>query len=88
MTETITTDTQARIASAVRGLLSPRYKQQPLAPGDDLRKSGLSSLDMVKLVLKLEQDFQLVVPEEAITPQNFSTIAAIDALMSKLVAAG
>lgn len=73
-----------RIAVAVAGLLSPRLKNRQLAPDDELRKSGLSSLDLVKLVLKLEQDFQLVIPEQAITPQNFATIATIDTLIASL----
>ncbi len=85
MTYTIATTTQQRITAAVEGLLAPRLRSRHLAPGDDLRKSGLSSLDLVKLVLKLEQEFQLVIPETAITPQNFSSIATIDALITGLV---
>jgi acyl carrier protein len=79
---------QQRISHAVAGLLSPRLKNRHLEPGDDLRKAGLSSLDLVKLVLKLEQDFQLMIPEQSITPQNFASIASIDSLISGLVAKG
>jgi acyl carrier protein len=77
-----------RITHAVAGLLSPRFKNRQLEPGDDLRKSGLSSLDLVKLVLKLEQEFQLMIPEQSITPQNFASIASIDTLIAGLIAKG
>ncbi len=88
MTDTTATTAEQRISAAVTSLLSPRYRNRDLGPADDLRKSGLSSLDLVKLVLKLEQEFQLVIPETVITPQNFSTIAAIDGLISGLIDKG
>lgn len=88
MTDTAAASAQLRITDAVAGLLSPRLKQRHLAPNDELRKSGLSSLDLVKLVLKLEQEFQLVIPEQAITPQNFASIASIDSLLAGLIAKG
>lgn len=85
MTDTVAASAQHRITDAVAGLLSPRLKQRHLAPNDELRKSGLSSLDLVKLVLKLEQEFQLVIPEQAITPHNFTSIASIDNLLAGLM---
>ncbi len=88
MSDALAVSQLERITTAVSGLLPPRFKSRQLAPGDELRKSGLSSLDMVKLVLKLEQEFERVIPEQDITPQNFATISAIDGLISDLIAKG
>ena len=50
-------------------------------PNDDLREIGLTSLDMVDLVLSVESEFNVRIPEAAITPANFRSIATIDALI-------
>ena len=36
---------------------------------------------MVNLVLAIEMEFDIEVPQEAMTPENFDTIAAIEALL-------
>jgi acyl carrier protein len=53
-------------------------------PGSDqnLRDAGLTSLDMVTLMLGVEAEFDIEIPQSAMTPENFDTIAAIDALVS------
>ena len=49
---------------------------------DNLRDAGLTSLDMVNLMLAVEAEFDIEIPQSAMTPENFDTIAAIDALVS------
>lgn len=53
------------------------------APGlaDNLREAGLTSLDMVNLMLAIEAEFDIEIPQSAMTPANFDTVAAIDALV-------
>ena len=53
-------------------------------PGSDenLRDAGLTSLDMVNLMLAIEAEFDIEIPQSAMTPDNFDTIAAMDALVS------
>ena len=50
--------------------------------GDNLREAGLTSLDMVNLMLAIEAEFDIEIPQSAMTPDNFDTVAAIDALVS------
>jgi len=50
--------------------------------GDNLRDAGLTSLDMVNLMLAIEAEFDIEIPQSAMTPDNFDTVAAIDALIS------
>ena len=50
---------------------------------DNLRDAGLTSLDMVNLMLAVEAEFDIEIPQSAMTPDNFDTIRAIDALVSQ-----
>ena len=56
----------------------------PAIPGsqDNLRDAGLTSLDMVNLMLAIEAEFDIEIPQSAMTPDNFDTVAAIDILVS------
>ena len=49
-----------------------------LKPDDDLIGSGiLDSLAMIKLVTHLEQHFGIVVGAEEMSPENFTSVAAL-----------
>jgi acyl carrier protein len=49
---------------------------------DNLRDAGLTSLDMVNLMLAIEAEFDIEIPQSAMTPDNFDTVAAMNALVS------
>ena len=55
-----------------------------LAPSPDLSASGLSSLDMVNLMLAVEAEFDLKIPDREMTPSNFRSIAHIVRLVHDL----
>lgn len=73
-----------RIAGVVQRLLAEHAIDRVVSPDDDLRQAGLSSLDMVSLVLSVEEEFDLMVPEVSIMPSNFRSIAAISRLVDSL----
>lgn len=51
---------------------------------DDLLGSGLvDSVGMISLVLFIEEEFQLAVPPEHVTIENFLSINAIDAYVRR-----
>ena len=50
----------------------------------DLVEIGMTSVDMVSLMLAVEAEFDVMIPTVDITPQNFRSIAAIDALVARL----
>jgi acyl carrier protein len=78
------TVSDADVTDLVRHILSERSIRGELSEHADLREVGLTSLDMVDLVLSVEFAFNLQIPEAQITPANFRSIAAIDALLSRL----
>lgn len=78
---------EARVAAVVQRLLTERSLSAAVQPDDDLRVAGLTSLDMISLVLAVEAEFGLLVPETQIKPDNFQSVAAISTLVSALLAA-
>ena len=50
----------------------------------NLVEIGLTSLDIVNLILAVEDELELTIPESAMIPNNFRSIAAIKVLVSVL----
>ena len=78
------TGSTERVAQLVRRLLVKRAIERPVGPDDDLSASGLSSLDLVNLMLSVETEFDIKIPDREMTPANFRSIARIDALVRTL----
>ena len=70
-----------RVTAVVRRLLADRSITKPFGADDDLREVGLTSLDMVNLVLAVESELAVSIPESEITPNNFRSVASIEALV-------
>ena len=80
----IETASNVTVTDVVRRILDARSIAQPVQPHDDLREAGLTSLDMVSLVLSVESEFDVKVPERDITPKNFRSITTIETLVARL----
>jgi acyl carrier protein len=72
------------VGDVVRKVLDARSIAQTVLPHEDLREVGLTSLDMVSLVLSVESEFGIKIPEREITPTNFRSIATIETLVARL----
>ncbi len=75
---------EGKIARVVYRLLADHSIERTFGDEDDLRDVGLTSLDMASLVLSVEAEFDLLIPERDITPANFRTVATITALVTSL----
>jgi acyl carrier protein len=73
-----------RIAGLVRAILEKRAITRAVGRDDVLSECGISSLDMVNLMLAVETEFDLKISDRDMTPANFRTIARIEALVEKL----
>ncbi len=73
-----------RITALVRAILAKRSIAHAVGRDDELGECGISSLDMVNLMLAIEAEFGLKIPDRDMTPANFRTIARIEALVEKL----
>jgi acyl carrier protein len=82
-----TTDLAAndRVVGRVQDILQRRGIGRPVLADEDLREAGLNSLDMVNLMLAVEAEFDLKIPDADMTLRNFRSISAIDALVTALL---
>ncbi len=77
-------ESKSGVVEVVRRMLAERSINFSVSPHDDLSDIGLTSFDMVELVLSVESRFDLCIPETHITPANFRSISAIEALVTAL----
>lgn len=74
-----------RVAYLVHRLFAKRSINRTVGADDDLGESGLSSLDIVNLMLAVEAEFDLKIAEQDMTPTNFRTVARIETLVRALL---
>ena len=53
----------------------------PFPIEQQLSDLGISSLKMVNLMLAVELEFDIAIPQSDITPENFHSVAAMEALV-------
>jgi acyl carrier protein len=78
---------RAQITAIVGALLAKRSCATAVGPEQNLTDAGLTSLDMVNLMLAIEDEFDVEIPQRRMTPANFRTIAAIESLVAGLAMA-
>ena len=78
---------QTKITHIVQALLAKRAGPAVVGPEQNLTDAGLTSLDMVNLMLAIEDAFEIEIPQRRMTPANFRTIAAIETLVGAVALA-
>ncbi len=68
----------------MRTILEKRSITRSVGRDDELSACGISSLDMVNLMLAVEAEFDLKIPDRDMSPANFRSVARIQALIDKL----
>jgi acyl carrier protein len=69
----------------VHRLLQERSTDKLFHYQDNLLSVGLTSLDMTNLMLSIEEEFSIRIPDRVITPSNFMSVATIGRLLRDLV---
>ncbi|MGC1776947.1 MAG: phosphopantetheine-binding protein [Xanthobacteraceae bacterium] len=73
-----------RIGALIRTMLAKRGIDRAVGRDDDLSEIGLSSLDTVNLMLAVEAEFDVKIPDRDMTPAHFRSVARIEALLGAL----
>jgi acyl carrier protein len=72
----------ANVQSRLRGLVAAILEQNAIAvqldPQSRLVDVGLTSMDMVNLMLGVEAEFDFTIPQSEITPENFQSIRTLE----------
>ena len=76
---------QERVISLVSNILSANSIVVDVFPGSRLADIGMTSMDMVNLMLAVEAEFDMMIPQADITPENFQSPQAIERLVSKQI---
>ena len=78
--------TRERLIGLVRQILGTPAASRPIPIDARLSDLGISSIKMVNLMLAIEVEFDLVIPQAEITPVNLESIASVERLLEKLAA--
>ena len=74
-----------RVKTLVDAILTAQESTAVVAVDDRLVDAGLTSMDMVNLMLAVETEFDIMIPAGDITPQNFRSIATVTAMVDRVV---
>jgi acyl carrier protein len=79
--QTYNTDVQRRIFALVRTILEQNAMTAEVDAESRLVDIGLTSMDMVNLMLGVEAEFDFTIPQSEITPENFQSIRALEQMI-------
>jgi acyl carrier protein len=74
-----------RIVGLVERILERPAGAAPLPVMVRLNELGMSSMKMINLMLAIEVEFDLSIPQTEITPENFDSIVSVETLVVKLL---
>ena len=74
-----------RIVGLIERILERKPGSGPLPLGARLNELGMSSMKMINLMLAIEVEFDVSIPQADITPDNFETISSVEALVVRLL---
>lgn len=74
-----------RIIGLVERILERPAGAEPLPVLARLNELGMSSMKMINLMLAIEVEFDLSIPQAEITPENFDSIDSVETLVVKLL---
>jgi acyl carrier protein len=74
-------DIRDRVVSLVKEILAQNEITSNIAPGARLVDIGLTSTDMVNLMLGVETEFDFTIPQDQITPENFQSVETLERMV-------
>ena len=72
---------QNRILGLVKAILEQNAIVAEVHPESRLVDVGLTSMDMVNLMLGVEAEFDFTIPQSEITPENFQSIETLQRMI-------
>jgi acyl carrier protein len=77
-------ESESRVNSVIASVMSDRGLPAPVQAGEDLFAAGLNSMGMVALMLAIESEFELTIPNADLVPDNFRSVEAVQSLLTRL----
>jgi acyl carrier protein len=79
--QTLDAGVQNRILALVTAILEQNAIAAELHPESRLVDVGLTSMDMVSLMLAVEAEFDFTIPQSEITPENFQSVTTLERMI-------
>ena len=79
--QALTTDIRSRVMALVKAILEQNAITATVDPDTRLVDVGLTSMDMVNLMLGVEAEFDFMIPQDQITPENFQSVKSLEAMV-------
>ncbi len=76
------TDVRDRIINLVKSILEQNSLTADITPSAKLVDVGLTSMDMVNLMLGVEAEFDFTIPQSEITPENFQSVETLERMVA------
>jgi acyl carrier protein len=81
--QTLNADVQSRTVALVKAILEQNSIVVEFDPDSRLADIGLTSMDMVNLMLGVEAEFDFTIPQSEITPENFKSVATLQRMIAR-----
>lgn len=72
------------VMSVLRDIRPMQANGRPYDPDTNLSDAGFTSMEMVKVMLGVEAAFDLMIPQDMITPEHFASATAIAGMIRRL----
>jgi len=79
---TLNADVQSRTVALVKAILEQNAIVLEFDPDTRLADIGLTSMDMVNLMLVVEAEFDFTIPQSEITPENFKSVRTLQQMIA------
>lgn len=79
---------QSRVLSVVMSVLRQNAITADIHPESRLVDIGLNSMGMVELMLKVEAEFDLILPQLEITHENFQSVKTMERMILNQLGSG
>jgi acyl carrier protein len=86
--QTFNANVRDRILDLVKAILKQNAIAVEVDPESRLVNVGLTSMDMVSLMLGVEAEFDFTIPQSEITPENFQSVKTLELLIVSQLTAG
>jgi acyl carrier protein len=81
--EEMNADVQRRVLGLVKAILQQNAIIAEISRESPLVDVGLTSMDMVNLMLGVEAEFDFTIPQSEITPENFQSVRTLELMIMK-----
>lgn len=80
--QSVDADIRSRIVVLVKSILEQNSIAVEVTADAHLVDIGLTSMDMVNLMLGVEAEFDFMIPQDQITPENFQSVETLERLVA------